>query len=314
MVLGLSLQAQQSPVYTQYRGNEFLFNPAITGADGYTSVNLLAREQWLGIGNSPKTHALAFQTRLMPNSFIFGGNSVRKHRSYGSRDSRVGLGVFIYDDRTGLLDRTGAQISYAYHIPMRQSQFSFGLSANFYQFRVDHSPMVLADNDVDQTIQGTYQNVYVPDVNFGMYLYSGRYYAGLSVTDLTQSALLLTKNIGSQYRTMRNVNLIGGYKYRVNYNLVLEPNTLIKINASGAMQMDLGLKALFNEDYWAGISYRTKNTMSVMGGIKVDRFYFGYAFEFSFSQLQQYTYGTHEITAAMRFGDNARRYRWLNKF
>jgi type IX secretion system PorP/SprF family membrane protein len=312
----LRVSAQQMPTYSQYRMNEFLFNPAIAGSDGYTAVNLIAREQWLGIPSSPKTHAIAFQTRFLPSSFIFRGNSVRKHRSSTSRDSRVGLGAFIYNDRTGLLDRTGAQFSYAYHIPMSRSQLSFGLSLNFYQFKFDHSPdkIVLADNDLDQTLQNSYKNMYIPDLNFGVYLYSGRYYAGLSITDLTQAGLIISKNEKSDYQTVRNYLLIGGYRYRLNYNLVLEPNTLIKVSEKGVFQADFGVKAHINEDYWAGFSFRTKNTIILLGGVRVDKFYFGYAFDFSFSQLQHYTFGTHEITAALRFGENARRYRWLNKF
>ena len=61
---------QQLPVYSQYMMNMFLINPAIAGADGYTSVNLTAREQWLGLPDSPSTQALSFQTRLLKRSYI----------------------------------------------------------------------------------------------------------------------------------------------------------------------------------------------------------------------------------------------------
>lgn len=311
----MGLQAQQMPVYSQYRMNEFLFNPAIAGAEGFSSVNLIAREQWLGLPDSPKTHALAIQSRIMPNSFIFRGQSIRKRRGYNSRDSRVGLGAFIYNDRTGLLDRTGLQLTYAYHIRIQEGQLSFGLSANFYQFKVfvDGDHIILAD-DNDGTVNGNKRNLYVPDMNFGAYYMTAQYYAGFSATDLAQSSLKITRNKSSEYKALREYLLIGGYKYRVNYDLVIEPNTLLKVNEKGAIQGDFGAKALFGEDYWGGLAYRTPNSLIIMGGVKVDKFYFGYAFDYSFSQIQKYTFGTHEFMAAYRFGENARRYRWLNRF
>jgi len=40
--------AQQLPLYSQYLYNKFLINPAVAGSDGFTSLNITAREQWVG--------------------------------------------------------------------------------------------------------------------------------------------------------------------------------------------------------------------------------------------------------------------------
>ena len=65
-----NLTAQQLPLFSQYMFNTFLINPAAAGLDGYTAVNITAREQWLGLKDSPKTHILSGQTRLDANNFI----------------------------------------------------------------------------------------------------------------------------------------------------------------------------------------------------------------------------------------------------
>ena len=65
---GFLLEAQQVPMYSQYVMNGFLINPSYAGSDGYTSVNLTAREQWLGLANSPSTYAVSFQTRVLKTS------------------------------------------------------------------------------------------------------------------------------------------------------------------------------------------------------------------------------------------------------
>src|SRR6056297_3039664 len=139
------VQAQQVPLYSQYMLNGFLLNPAIAGAEGYTAVNLTAREQWIGFKDAPGTYALSFQTRLLKNSYISRNSSVRKRRRYSSRSGNVGLGGYIFNDRNGAVERTGIKASYAYHIFMQNSQLSFGLSLTAYQFRLDDDKIRLED-------------------------------------------------------------------------------------------------------------------------------------------------------------------------
>jgi hypothetical protein len=57
--------SQQVPLYSQYMLNGFLLNPAVAGSEGYTAVNLTAREQWIGMKHAPGTYALSFQTRIL---------------------------------------------------------------------------------------------------------------------------------------------------------------------------------------------------------------------------------------------------------
>ena len=52
-LLRTSAEAQQFPIYSQYMMNSFLLNPAVAGHEGYTSVNLTVREQWLGLQDAP---------------------------------------------------------------------------------------------------------------------------------------------------------------------------------------------------------------------------------------------------------------------
>jgi type IX secretion system PorP/SprF family membrane protein len=97
------LSAQQLPQYSQYMMNKFLINPAVAGSEGYTAFNLTAREQWIGFEDSPRTYALSAQTRVLKNSFISKGASVRKKRTGASRGGKVGLGGYIFTDHSMLL-------------------------------------------------------------------------------------------------------------------------------------------------------------------------------------------------------------------
>ena len=74
--------AQQVPLYSQYMMNGFLLNPAVAGSEGYTAINLTAREQWLGLKDAPKTHAVSGQTRILKNSYISKGSNIRKSQKH----------------------------------------------------------------------------------------------------------------------------------------------------------------------------------------------------------------------------------------
>jgi type IX secretion system PorP/SprF family membrane protein len=311
----LNLHAQQKPEYSQYMFNIFLINPAAAGSDGFTSLNITERDQWVGLPNAPTTHSFSIQSRVLKNSFIAKALSLRKKFSKRSASGRVGVGAYFYSDKNGPIGRTGAQLTYAYHIPLRQSQLSFGISAEPYVFSVDKT-MLRYLNSGDPVINNI-QNRGVFDGNFGAQFTTPFINAGLSVTDIFKSSIHFGDNSTAGLTTERSYNLIGSYKIEINRFFLAEPSTLIKVSESGAFQMDLGGRVYYREDYWSGLSYRTAaggGTIIFLLGMRVNKYYFGYAFDYLMSPIMTHTLGTHEFMLALKFGENARRYRWLNRY
>jgi type IX secretion system PorP/SprF family membrane protein len=223
------------------------------------------------------------------------------------------VGGYIFDDRHGLVGRSGVQLTYAYHIRIEDAQLSFGLSGTFWQFRIDRQNARLFDPDDD--LFNTMDNgMFIPDANVGMYYSSARYYIGISADQLFQSSLKFGGLGYEQYKLHRHFYLMGGYNFQVTNDVILEPSLLIKSSRFKSFQLDLTAKAYFYENYWGGISFRTGSALIFMGGVKVDKFYFGYAFDYSFTSIMSHSYGTHEIMIAMKFGETARRFRWLQRF
>jgi type IX secretion system PorP/SprF family membrane protein len=308
------LSAQQLPVYSQYTFNKFLLNPAAAGSDGYTTISLLAREQWVGFNGTPRTHAITIDSRLLRNSFISKDASVKKKKRLSSRSGKVGWAAHVFNDHSGELDRTGLEGTYAYHLTIDQGQLSFGLSGVFYQFKLNKDMVVLGDEVSDPLLDDIKGTLYIPDANFGAYYSSANIYGGISVMQLFQSSIQFGDNTGSEYRLKRNYNLMAGYYYNINDVFAIEPSLLLKIPTSSKAQLDINAKVYYKNNYWAGMSYRTGNAMIIFLGLRFDRYYFGYAFDYNFSPLMKQTYGSHEFMAAVKFGDNARRYRWLNTY
>ena len=309
-----SAKSQQEPVYSQYMMNQFLINPAFAGSEGFTSFNLTARQQWLGFENAPMTQAISGQTRIMKNSYVSKSRSIRKRTKRRRPSGKIGLGGYLYNDQNGPIGRTGLEISYAYHLFVGDGQLSLGLSLSAYQFRINTSELHTSEG-YDPLINEARESMFIPDGSVGVYYTYQPFYIGLSAKNLFQAAVKFGgDNSFSDYQQIRNYYLTTGYRYDMDNDFEIEPSLLIKTTELFNLQVDVSLKGYYKRDYWLGFSYRTGNAFITMVGIKVDRLYFGYAFDYSLNDIQRISYGSHEIMIGLKFGDNTRRYRWLNRF
>lgn len=303
--------SQQLPLYGQYMMNGFLINPAIAGSDGYTTASLTLRDHWAGLKDSPKTYAASIQTRVLWKKSSVNRSSGTSS-SVDKRSGRVGLGAYIFNDQNALVDRTGAQIAYAYHIFLNNTQLSFGLAASAFQFKLDKEGLVFRDSE--PLIADGFDNlIYVPDFTFGMYLLNRNTFLGISAAQLFQTKI----KVGSQnidYKMKRHYYLLGGYRIPLALNTELEPSVMVKGTEAGIMQADVVLRGIYNEFYWAGISYRTQSSVGILFGARAKKVYFGYAFDYSFSDIRKYSYGSHELNISVKFGDSSRRYRWMKRY
>jgi hypothetical protein len=81
-----------------------------------------------------------------------------------------------------------------------------------------------------------------------------------------------------------------------------------------AIQLDITSRVYYRNDYWLGLSWRTQDALIAMLGLRYDRFYIAYAYDFTLTEMRRQGLGSHELTLAVKFGTNARRYRWINSF
>jgi len=307
-------------MYSQYIMNGFLINPSLAGRDGYTTVNLTVREQWVGMKGAPSTYAASFQTSLLQNSFISRKEKVRKKLIKPSRNGKVGLGGYLYNDNNGIMRRTGFQADYAYHIAMGKNKngisndLSFGLALSAYQYAINEKGLLYSYND-DPYLSTYDKSVFITDFNFGTSYTTSDYYFGFAMTNMLRGSLVFANSSDNKTGELGNYFLTGGYNFPVDKNWTIKPSFFLKSSDMfKSMQVDLTTRVYYRDDYWAGLSYRTKDAVIVMLGLRYQKFYFGYSVDIALTDIRQQTYGTHELTFAVKFGDSARRYRWLNSF
>lgn len=314
-LLGGLAFSQQLPLFSQYLYNKYLINPAVAGSDGYTSVSLTAREQWVGYYGAPRTFSFSWQTRILKKSFILKQTRVKRELYRPKSDGKVGFGGYVFSDRNGLIQRTGFQVSYAYHTwVQRTTQLSFGLALTGYYYKIDEK-QINFENPSDPVLNDNLRRgIFVPDVSFGVYLLNAKYCLGFSADQLSGASTKIGSSAYNNFRMSRQYYLFGSYDFASGTSVVIQPSFLLKMSEQLKPQADIGATYIYNDGFWAGLAYRTSGALIANIGVKYQNIYFGYAFDFTMQEIQRITYGTHEITVALKFGDNLRRYRWLDRY
>ncbi|MDX9726116.1 MAG: type IX secretion system membrane protein PorP/SprF [Bacteroidales bacterium] len=314
VLLSLHGMGQQLPLYSQYLFNKYLINPAVAGSDGITSINLTAREQWVGYSGAPRTFSFSGQGRILKRGyFLKSRNSGNVYRP--KSDGKIGMGGYVFSDRNGLIQRTGFQASYAYHMWLRDNtQLSMGLAVTGYHFKINERELDFENPDEPWMNNELRRGIFVPDADFGIYILNPKFSAGFSTAQLFGAAAKIGDEAYRNYRMDRHYYLFGSYSFDLKDKTEIRPSAMFMMSEQMRPLADIGVTCYYDNRLWAGISYRTSKAVIGQFGFAYTNMYVGYAFDFTLQEIQRLTYGTHELTVAVRFGDSARKYRWLDRY
>ncbi|NSW44287.1 MAG: type IX secretion system membrane protein PorP/SprF [Bacteroidales bacterium] len=280
--------AQQLPLYSQYMMNAFLLNPAIAGSVDYFPVRLTARQQWVGINDAPSTQALSAH-------YLF-------------EYQKLGVGGYVFNDKFGPMSRIGIQACASYHLPLTgiNSKLGIGLALKAFQFKFDESKFKAID-DADPALSYSTITKFVPDADFGIYLYNDKYFVGVSATQLVQLNIDFGDSSVDKNAIIRHYYAMGGYKFVLNDDFEVEPSLLFKGTMQTPWQIDFNVKGYYKRMYWLGVSYRSSKDIVAMLGVKVKKYYLGYAFDYTMSNIKRYTSGSHEILIGINITEGKNR-------
>ena len=315
VVIGQVSFSQQMPLYSQYLYNKFMINPAVAGSDGYTSINLAVREQWVGISRAPETYSLSLQIRFLKRGYILKTTKSGRQIFRPRTDAKVGLGASIFSFNSGLIQRNGFQIAYSYHMWLQKvTQLSLGLSFTSYYFRINEQAISMEDPNDPLLNSNLRRGIFIPDASFGVYLLNRSYNIGFSADQLFGAIAKIGNNAYSNYTVSRTYYLFGSYTFVQGKDIEIRPSALIRMSEQLKPQTDIGINFDYKQSFWTGLTYRTSGAIIANVGIKYNNLHIGYALDFILNEIQRITYGTHEINCAWKFGDSARRYRWLDRY
>jgi type IX secretion system PorP/SprF family membrane protein len=313
---------QAKPYYTQYILNNYILNPAITGIENYTDIKLSYRNQWAGITGAPVTTYFNIHgpigkkdLRTSATSFQVPGDNPGGPKAwddYAVSPAHHGVGFQIINDKTGYISRWSVAASYAYHIPLSvKTSLAAGLNAGISSVSIDRSKIVLGNLDPQDPAIG-YSDGSIskikPEIGAGLWLYSARYFIGLSVLNIIPGKASFVKN--KQYGETFTPNFFAsaGYRFALSDEVSVLPSAMVQYWQPQLMAVHANVKLQYRDFLWIGGSYRFADLVggySGMIGVNVSNtFNISYAYEHaSNARLQAYTNGTHEVVLGFLIGN-----------
>lgn len=312
------------PLYSQYNYNKFLINPAQAGSDGFTSINVTTREQWVGYTGAPRTYSVSAQGRVLKRSYRLKQNIFNRTVYRPKTDGRVGFGGYIFNDRNGLIQKTGFQLAYSYHMWLHDyTQLSMGMAFTGYHFIINATEDSFFDPNEPWLNNDLRKGVFIPDADFGIYVLNPHYEFGFSALQMFGATAKIGAPGYDNYYIDRHFYLFGSYNFESGTKVELSPSFLVKMSQQLRPQVDIGFTYGYDQAFWTGIAYRTGTGGAIISNIRfrfvpnrvmLTTMYFGYAFDYTLNKIQNATYGSHELTIALKFGDRLKRFRWVDRF
>ena len=271
-----SASSQQLARRSQFIFNTYLYNPAVAGTKLYSPIMASYRNQWAGFDGAPTTVMLSGHTAL-PNKIGIGG-------------------IFFSDNTGGAIKRTGAELTGSYSADLNnRDAVSFGLSAVVSQFQFDGEDLLVQD-EFDQALLGTMESTLNFDATFGMMVHGPSYYFGFSIPNLLQTNLGIDGVLTDENENIRHFNFMGSYLYFFNDDFSIQPSALLKFSGVTPVQMDVLMKAAYQEMIWVGLTYRHRDAIAMSVGFEYDRYAIGYSYDITTSDAANFSPHTHELT------------------
>ena len=315
---GLRLNAQQKPHYTQYILNQYIINPAITGIENYWDVKLSHRHQWTGLQDNPVTSYFTVHgaigkedSRTTATSYSIPGRNPRGEsywESYNAAEPHHGVGLQVINDVTGPLSSFSAYGTYAYHLGLNATtSLSAGIGVGVNRISLDASKLDFGDFTVDPAVYGTDVLNNLPlDMMAGVYLYSSHYFIGVSAQQIIPQKIDFSNGAikTQEGKTVPHLFGMAGYRLMPGEDWNLIPSVMVKYVHPLPVQYEGNLKLQYRDLAWIGGSYRHKDGFAGMAGLNISNtFNVGYAYDYTTSELNNYSKGTHEVIVGFLIGN-----------
>lgn len=283
------IRAQQLEQWTQFYMNEYMVNPAATGATEYFNAFALYRNQWVGIQDSPRTYYLSLQGPILKE--------------------KMGVGGTVFSDVVGHTRRTGFQAAYAYHIKVAESlKLSFSLTAGTLQYAVDGGKIDMEQGG-DIALSNGMMALWSLDFGSGVRFAGKNFHVGFYVPQIAGLKAQFFEDYSDTENILaRHYYLNAGYRYDFNDEWGIEGNFLGRYVTPMDM-FDIQVRGIYRDMVWLGASYRSPiisdqlpSDVGMMVGYQFENnLTIGYSYDINVGKIGAATSGSHEIVLGIRF-------------
>ncbi len=258
----------QGSTSAQYMLNPLSVNPGFTGYYEVLSAQAQFRFQSIGVDGAPITQTIGLHSPL--------------------KTQYASVGFQLWNESKAVFKQTGAFLSYAYRINVRNAIISAGLQAGFNMNESNFSNLNTRQSS-DPVFNQNLRSI-SPSAGVGIFIYNGKYTFGLSLPELIDS------DDENSVANNRPFIVTGGYSFNVNENIKIKPNALMRMVDFRPVEINLNTNFVYKDVLSAGLSYGFNNVGVVLLQMFVtDQLQLGYTFETVLGDASSISAGTHEI-------------------
>ena len=270
--------AQQEAMFTHYSFNTLAVNSCYAGSRDALTITGLHRSQWLGFDGAPTTQTLTAHAPIA--------------------NERIGLGLSILNDKIGPTKQTAFYADFAYKIPIKKGKLAFGLKGGLNMVSNSLAGLKTTDGN-DANFQESTQSKLLPNVGFGLYYSTQKFYIGASTPRLLENDYKTNTTTGGTSLEKRHYYFIGGLVFPLNASetVKLRPTTFVKVTEAAPIELDLTALFYFNDKFWIGPMFRSGDAFGALAGMNITtQFSLGYSFDYSYANSTfKYNGGSHEV-------------------
>ncbi|MEX2485522.1 MAG: PorP/SprF family type IX secretion system membrane protein [Brumimicrobium sp.] len=268
------VHGQQDKLLTHFIFDKMSINPGATGVGMPAQVcgTMIYRNQWdkfNGAPNSALFNAEANLSQYFPSA----------------------AGISFYHDAIGFSRQNNLTLNYSYHLAIDDGTLGLGAAVGIVSYGMN--PVWVTPNDPMDAQLPTATSQTTFDANFGAYyMHNSGWYAGISSTHLP--AMELTD---LNFNTRRHYYAMGGYRLNEAFgmsSLDLEGNLLLRTDLV-KFSSDINVRAIYEDMFYAGLTYRPSDAIGIMAGLNWEQFTFGYSYDITANRISNISAGSHEL-------------------
>ncbi|MDG1331790.1 MAG: PorP/SprF family type IX secretion system membrane protein [Crocinitomicaceae bacterium] len=264
--------AQQDALFTQYIDAQLYANPAEAGCNDHVTIAGIHRQQWAGFQGAPMTSGIMVHSPLHYES--------------------VAIGLDLWNDRLGTLNRTTAAANFAYRFKFKNGgKFSVGIKALADFNFADISTLSNADNDPRAQ---SLANSITPNAGVGVMYRSPKWFMGVGVPRLLKNQDSL---MNGGYSNQMQAYILAGVLINMSDKWVFRPTTQVRGSLVSPLSIDLTATFIGSEKLYFGLNYRFGASVGFIAQYQLNQqIKLGYSFDLGTTAvLRTAHFGSHEV-------------------
>ncbi len=241
-----------------------IINPAFAGIKDSPELNMVYRNQFVGIDDAPRTISLAYSRPLAKN---------------------LGIGLSVINDRAFVLTQTDVTVDVSYKLQMsEETNLYFGIKAGGGFTNIDLTKTNAPNSDI---LFGQNQSFFNPHVGAGLNIQNKKFYISLSTPNLLKGKRY-EKEGNTPSAAVNNAHFYigGGYHFGLTESLVLTPRFMMRSVEGAPSSYDAGASLDIDDKYTVGANLRIEETASIYGLLEViQNLKIGFAYDFATTDI-----------------------------